>query len=101
MFDSENKNTNTASIDLSRSTPNYFSCRECAAWKDYDVYLPSSPHAFGNRGFAPRCLVMADAGLCRLKLLERALEMGVVRVVVYVQEAQPALVSGSEATWGD
>lgn len=94
MFDNENKNANTASIDLSRSVPNYFSCRECAAWKDHDIFLPASPHAEGNRGFAPRCLVMVDYGVCRLKLLERALEAGMIQVVIHVADL-PALPRGA------
>lgn len=80
-----------ATIDLSRRTPDYFSCQNCVAYSEQKlIYAPMSPHCHDEHS-ARFCLVLQDRGVCRALLLARALETGAVQVVLHVGQPEPAL----------
>lgn len=88
MLDSSNRNT--ATIDLSQRTPDFFSCCGCLAFEKGDMKLPEH-HTANRYGWADRCTIMQERGQCAKMMLARALEIGAVQVVLHVGQPDPVL----------
>ena len=81
----------SAIIDLSRRTPDFFSCKNCAGYGGSQFEQPAHRFALPH-GWVYKCTVLREEGACRAMMLAAALASGAVQIVLHL--GQPALLEG-------
>lgn len=83
-----------ASVDQSVRLPDYFSCKNCIAYKGYYLHAPNHPLA-GKNGDVNMCYILQDRGTCAKKVLANAVAAGNVQIHLHFSDpGQPPRLTG-------